>query len=129
MIPQWLTVTILLAPLGAAVVTAVIRRAGLAHGIAATVMAGCTGLAIWLAQLVDPTAPYNGPHATWLDLGGFALGMGTYVDGIGAMMTIIVCLLATLVLVYNAWYMHEDALRRASPGSSASSSPPCSASC
>jgi NADH-quinone oxidoreductase subunit L len=110
MIPTWLTVTILLAPLGAAVLTALVRRANVAHALAATVMAGCTGLAIWLASLVDPAQPYHGPHATWLDLGGFTLGVGTYVDGIGAMMTIIVCLLATLVLVYNAWYMHEDKL-------------------
>ena len=110
MIPAWLTVTILLAPLGAAVLTAMIRRASIAHGLAAAVMAGCTGLSIWLASLLEPSQTYVGPHATWLDLGGFTLGVGTYVDGIGAMMTIIVCLLATLVLVYNAWYMHGDKL-------------------
>jgi NADH-quinone oxidoreductase subunit L len=111
MIPDWLSTTILLTPLAAAVLTLLVPRANLAHALAATIMAGCTGLAAWLAMLVVPHALHaQGPHIAWLDLGGFVLGMGTFVDPMGAIMAVIVCLLATLVLTYNAWYMHGDTL-------------------
>lgn len=112
MIPAWLAPTILLAPLGLAVLGTLVPRSkpGLAHGLAAAGMAACTGLALWLAALVlGAGTPVQGLHATWIDAGAFALGLGTFVDGMGAVMTVIVCLLATGVLAYNAWYMHEDA--------------------
>lgn len=111
MIPPWLAPTILLAPLGYAVLALLAPRSrpGLAHAAGAAVMAACTALAVWLAVAVVPHgAAVQGAHVPWLDLGGFVLGLGTYVDPMGAIMTVIVCLLATFVLVYNAWYMHDD---------------------
>lgn len=113
MIPLGLPVAIWLAPLLAALVTALVPRSrpGLAHGIAAFACATATALALWMASVVVPAGSgFQGPHATWLDLGSFVLGVGTFVDPMGAIMTVIVCLLATLVLVFNAWYMHDDAL-------------------
>ena len=111
MIPSWLTTAILLAPLAAALLTVLIARPHLAHAVAALIMAGCTGLATWLAVLIVPQhAVHQGLHAAWLDLGGFTLGVGTYADAMGAIMALIVALLATVVLVYNAWYMHGDKL-------------------
>jgi len=103
MIPTWLTTAILFAPLAAAVLTLLVPRASLAHGLAATIMAGCTVLAAWLAILVVPHGvTFQGPHIPWLDLGNFTLGLGTYADPMGAIMAVIVGLLATVVLVYNA---------------------------
>ena len=113
MIPAWLSSTILLIPLGLALLALLIPRSrpGLAHGLAALGMAGCTALAVWLATLIVPgDHSYQGPHLPWLDLGGLVLGVGTFVDPMGAIMTVIVGLLATLVLIYNAWYMHDDEL-------------------
>jgi len=111
MIPTWLTTAILFAPLAAAVLTLLVPRANLAHGLAATIMAGCTALAAWLAILVVPHGvTYQGPHIPWLDLGGFTLGLGTFADPMGAIMAVIVALLATVVLIYNSWYMNGDKL-------------------
>ncbi len=111
MIPGWLTTAILFAPLASALLVLPLRSAALAHGLAALIMAGCTGLAAWLALVIVPHGvTYQGAHIPWLDLGGFTLGLGTYADAMGAIMAVIVGLLATLVLVYNAWYMHDDKL-------------------
>ncbi|MFO1055243.1 MAG: proton-conducting transporter membrane subunit [Planctomycetota bacterium] len=114
MIPDWLPVVILAIPLLAAVVCAILPRRldGIAHAVAAVPMAVATALSVWMAQLALPSpVAQQGPHLTWLDLGSFALGAGVSVDGIAAVMTVIVCGLATAVLVYNSWYMHEDRLR------------------
>ena len=111
--PSWLPVVIALLPLALAVLTAFIPRSRptLAHAIAACGMAGVTALAVWLAACILPTNVHvQGPHVPWMDLGSFALGVGVYVDPMGAIMTVIVCLLATMVLIYNTWYMHDDEL-------------------
>ena len=113
MIPLWLPVLVWMLPLFAAIVTAFVprERGGVAHGLAAVVLLVATALAVWMATVVVPAGSgFQGPHVTWLDLGSFTLGAGTYVDPMGAIMSVIVCFLATLVLVYNAWYMHDDAL-------------------
>jgi NADH:ubiquinone oxidoreductase subunit 5 (subunit L)/multisubunit Na+/H+ antiporter MnhA subunit len=107
----WLALAVLLLPLAAALVAAAARRPGSAHGIAALAMAADTVLAGVLAvRVVGAGAVEHGPHATWIDLGAFTLGAGVLVDPMGAILALIVCLLATLVLVFNAWYMHGDAL-------------------
>ncbi len=113
MMPAWLSTAVLLAPLLAAVAALLVplRRPLLAHGVAAAVMAGCTGLAVWMAApVLAGGQPWQGPRAEWLDLGGLAIGLGTFVDPMGAVLAVIVGLLATLVLVYNTWYMHDDPL-------------------
>ena len=113
MIAPWLPLAIWGIPLVVAVLTALVpwAAAALAHRFAAAAMAVATGLAGWMAVLsLRSGEAFSGPHATWLDLGSFTLGVGVYVDPMGAVMALIVCLLATLVLVFNAWYMHEDRL-------------------
>ena len=109
----WLPIAIWAIPLLVAVLTALVPwgAAALAHRFAAAAMAVATGLAGWMAVLsLRSGEAFSGPHATWLDAGSFTLGVGVYVDPMGAVMALIVCLLATLVLVFNAWYMHEDRL-------------------
>ncbi len=117
MTPGWVSVAIALIPLLTALGVGLLprARADLAHGIAAAAMAACTALCVWLAiDIVGSGQAVQGPHATWLQLGSdggsFTLGIGTYVDPMGAVMALIVCGLATVVLVFNAWYMHGDAL-------------------
>lgn len=111
MIPGWLPVTIWLLPLVAALLAgrAPWSKAGLAHGLAAAAMALATVLSVWMASMVLHGGALAAPlHATWLDLGSFTLGVGVHLDAMAAVMTAIVCLLAMLVLAFNAWYMHDD---------------------
>lgn len=113
MIPAWLPIAILALPLGLSGLTVLLPRSrpGLAHSLAAAGMAVATGLSAWLAALILPDGlKVQGLHTLWLDAGGFALGVGVFVDPMAAVMTVLVCLLATLVLVYNSWYMEGDAL-------------------
>ncbi len=106
-----LSVVVLLLPLAAAVATALLRSPRAAHALAAVAMAAATALAATIAiDVVGSGTVVAGPHTTWLELGSFSLGAGTFVDPMGAVMALIVCVLATAVLVFNAWYMHGDRL-------------------
>ncbi|MFY9341875.1 MAG: proton-conducting transporter membrane subunit, partial [Planctomycetota bacterium] len=106
-----LSVVVLLLPLFAAVVCACLRSAARAHAVAATAMAVATACAVAMAiEVVPAHATIAGAHATWLDLGSFTLSVGTMVDPMAAVMAVIVTLLATAVLVFNAWYMHAEPL-------------------
>jgi NADH-quinone oxidoreductase subunit L len=112
-IPGWLPVAIVLLPLAASVLTALVPRGrpGLAHGLGAGVLALAAGLALWQAiTVVVGDLRVQGPHAVWLALPAIDLGVGVFVDPFGAVMALIVCLLAALVVVYNAWYMRGDPL-------------------
>lgn len=111
MIPGWLPVVIWLLPLAAALLTGRVSwsRASVAHGIGVGFLVVATALAAWMGvNVVRDGGAFQGPHADWLDLGSFTLGVGIYVDPMGAIMAVIVCALATLVLLFNAWYMHDD---------------------
>jgi NADH-quinone oxidoreductase subunit L len=111
-IPSWLPVVVWVLPLLVALVVAVLprRAAGLAHGLAAASLGVGLLLAIWQAcAVLGEGQVFSGPHTTWLDLGTFTLGVGVHVDAMAAIMTGIVYLLGTLVLLFNRWYMHEDA--------------------
>jgi NADH-quinone oxidoreductase subunit L len=110
------SVAVLLLPLLAAVATSLLRSPRAAHTLAAVVMAAATVLAADMAIDVAGTgADVAGPHTAWLTVssgagGSFTLGVGTFVDPMAAVMALIVCVLATAVLVFNAWYMHGDPL-------------------
>lgn len=113
MIPGWLPITVWLLPLVAALL--VVRlpwgKAALAHHVATAMMAVTTGLASWMAiVIVRNGASFQGPHLQWLDATSFTLGIGVFVDPMGAILALLVCLLATAVLVFNTWYMHDDRL-------------------
>ncbi|MBL9079079.1 MAG: NADH-quinone oxidoreductase subunit L [Planctomycetes bacterium] len=105
------SVLLLALPAAAAVLCACLRSARAAHAVAAAAMLVATLLAVPMAvEVVGSGAVVVGPHATWLDLGRFTLGVGTMVDPTGAVLAAIVALLATVVLVFNAWYMHDEPL-------------------
>lgn len=113
MTPANLQLSILMLPLGAAVLLALVpwTRAMLAHRVAALVMATATVLAVQLlfaCLQAGPGAVLPGVHVRWLEVGGLLLGLGTMADAMGSVMSLVVCLLGTLVLVFNGWYMHDD---------------------
>jgi len=50
---------------------------------------------------------------TWIDLGGGkTLDMGYYIDGLSAVMLIVVSILCTLIVIYSIGYMHEEGERK-----------------
>jgi NADH-quinone oxidoreductase subunit L len=105
------SVAVLSLPLGAAALCALLRSAKLAHAVAALAMVVAAVFAVGIAiDVVGSGATVAGPHAAWLDCGGFTLGVGTMIDPMGAVMASIVCVLGVAVLVFNSWYMHGDPL-------------------
>ena len=80
-------------------------------GLSTLGMAAVAAAGLWLcAQIVPGHVTWQGPHALWLDLGSLAFGVGIYLDPMGAVMAAIVGILATAVLVYTSWYLHDDPL-------------------
>lgn len=62
-------------------------------------------IAFW--QVGDPTHRVEKAY-TWLDLGGFRLDAGILVDGMTAVMLMVVCIVSFLVHLYSTGYMHGD---------------------
>jgi len=62
-------------------------------------------IAFW--KIGDPS--YRVEKAfTWLDLGGFKIDAGILVDGMTAVMLMVVCTISFLVHLYSVGYMHGD---------------------
>ncbi len=62
-------------------------------------------IAFW--KIGDPS--YRVEKAfTWLDLGGFRIDAGILVDGMTAVMLMVVCIVSFLVHLYSVGYMHGD---------------------
>ncbi len=62
-------------------------------------------IAFW--KIGDPS--YRVEKAfTWLDIGGFRLDAGVLVDGMTAVMLMVVCIVSFLVHLYSVGYMHGD---------------------
>ncbi|MBE0566649.1 MAG: NADH-quinone oxidoreductase subunit L, partial [Krumholzibacteria bacterium] len=62
-------------------------------------------LAFW--RIGDPSYRVEGSF-TWIDLGGFRVDAGVLVDGMTAVMLMVVCTISFLVHVYSMGYMHGD---------------------
>jgi NADH-quinone oxidoreductase subunit L len=118
-IPAWLPLAILFAPvLTAGFLLACGRRAGhWGAWLSVAMMAACFAgaLAVFLGGLDQ--GHWLGWHSstvTWLAAGatsatpGFGLSLGLQLDGMGALMLMIVTGLATLVLLFSTWYLHDD---------------------
>ena len=58
-------------------------------------------------QLGDPAYRVEGKF-TWLDLGSFQIQAGILVDGMTAVMLMVVCTISSLVHLYSVGYMHGD---------------------
>ncbi len=87
------------------------RFSGAVLALSTLGMAAVAVGALWLcAQIVPGHLTWQGPHAVWMDLGSLAFGVGVFLDPMGAVMAAIVGLLATGVLIYTSWYLHDDPL-------------------
>ena len=62
-------------------------------------------LAFW--RIGDPSHRVEGSF-TWIDLGGFKVDAGILVDGMTAVMLMVVCTVSFLVHLYSIGYMHGD---------------------
>ncbi|MFO7652680.1 MAG: NADH-quinone oxidoreductase subunit L [Candidatus Krumholzibacteriia bacterium] len=79
--------------------------------IGVTLLGICEVLAIAIFvqfwRLADPTYRVEA-NFRWIDLGGFHLDAGILVDGMTAVMLMVVCTISFLVHVYSMGYMHGD---------------------
>jgi len=58
-------------------------------------------------RVADPGFSVQG-QVTWLDLGSFQIQAGILVDGMTAVMLMVVCTISSLVHLYSVGYMHGD---------------------
>ncbi|MGH8174645.1 MAG: NADH-quinone oxidoreductase subunit L [Steroidobacter sp.] len=113
MIPHSALLTIVLAPLIAAIVAGlagrVIGRVG-AHCITIAGVALSFGLSAWMLKLLllDGAPTLNESVYTWLVSDGMHMEIGFLVDRLSAMMMVVVTFVSLCVHVYTIGYMHED---------------------
>jgi NADH-quinone oxidoreductase subunit L len=112
MISQTFLLTIVLAPLLAAIVAGlagrVIGRVG-AHCITIAGVAVSFALSAWVLKLLLEGAPvFNEGVYTWLVSDGIRMEVGFLVDRLSAMMMVVVTFVSLCVHVYTIGYMHED---------------------
>ncbi|MBB6091894.1 NADH-quinone oxidoreductase subunit L [Povalibacter uvarum] len=112
MISQSTLLTIVLAPLLAAIVAGlagrVIGRIG-AHSVTIAGVALSCGLSIWvLKMLIDGAPVFNESVYTWLVSDNVRMEVGFLVDKLSALMMVVVTFVSLCVHVYTIGYMHDD---------------------
>jgi len=112
MISESTLLTIVLAPLLAAIVSGlagrVVGRVG-AHCITIAGVALSCALSIYVLKLLLDGAPtFNGSVYTWLVSDGMKMEVGFLVDRLSALMMVVVTFVSLCVHVYTIGYMHED---------------------
>jgi len=75
---------------------------------AAMVLALLTAYEILTGQVEIPFVQ----QTTWLNINGFQLNMGIYLDTLTALMLVVVSFVSTLVVIYSIGYMHEEGERK-----------------
>jgi len=113
MISQSTLLTIVLAPLIAALVSGLGMRVVGRVGAHCVTIAGVTIsflLSAWVLKLllVDGAAPVNMSVYTWLVSDGIRMEVGFLVDRLTALMMVVVTFVSLCVHVYTIGYMHED---------------------
>jgi NADH-quinone oxidoreductase subunit L len=113
MIQESILLTIVLAPLFAAIVAGlagrVVGRVG-AHSVTIAGVALSFALSAYVLKqlLVDGAANYDGSVYTWLVSDGIRMEVGFLVDRLTALMMVVVTFVSLCVHVYTIGYMHED---------------------
>ncbi len=113
MIQESILLTIVLAPLFAAILAGlggrVIGRAG-AHSVTIAGVALAFGLSAYVLKqlLVDGAPAYDGSVYTWLVSDGIRMEVGFLVDRLTALMMVVVTFVSLCVHVYTIGYMHDD---------------------
>ena len=112
MISETILLTIVLAPLFAAILAGlagrVIGRVG-AHSVTIAGVALAFGLSAYvLKQLLDGAPAYDGSVYTWLVSDGIQMKVGFMVDQLTALMMVVVTFVSLCVHVYTIGYMADD---------------------
>jgi len=113
MIQESILLTIVLAPLFAAILAGlagrVIGRVG-AHSVTIAGVALAFGLSAYVLKqlLVDGVPTYDGSVYTWLVSDGIRMEVGFLVDRLTALMMVVVTFVSLCVHVYTIGYMHDD---------------------
>jgi NADH-quinone oxidoreductase subunit L len=112
MISESTLLTIVLAPLLAAIVAGlagrVVGRVG-AHSVTIAGVALSFGLSAWvLKQLLDGAPIFNESVYTWLVSDGIRMEVGFLVDRLSALMMVVVTFVSLCVHVYTIGYMRDD---------------------
>src|SRR5438445_11180147 len=81
-------------------------RRGAEIGIGAVLASFVVSIGVW-THFIGGGAPVTG-SVTYFELGGFRLEIGQNVDGLAAVMFVVVTLVSLLVQVYSTAYMHGD---------------------
>lgn len=113
MIQESILLTIVLAPLIAAILAGLagraIGRVG-AHSVTIAGVAASFVLSAYVLKqlLVDGAATYDGSVYTWLVSDGIRMEVGFLVDHLTALMMVVVTFVSLCVHVYTIGYMHDD---------------------
>ncbi|MFN8638900.1 MAG: NADH-quinone oxidoreductase subunit L [Dehalococcoidia bacterium] len=112
MIPEAAVWAIYFAPVTAFILNAAIFRRAPQTASRVTIAAiGLSwGLALWALQsalAVDGESVGFEPH-TWLQFGDLVVQLGVHLDGLSAMMLVVVTSVSLLVQIYSTGYMHGD---------------------
>jgi NADH-quinone oxidoreductase subunit L len=112
MIQESILLTIVLAPLFAAILAGlagrVIGRVG-AHSVTIAGVALSFALSAYvLKQLLEGVPTYDGSVYTWLVSDGIRMEVGFLVDHLTALMMVVVTFVSLCVHVYTIGYMHDD---------------------
>jgi NADH-quinone oxidoreductase subunit L len=113
MIQESILLTIVLAPLFAAIVAGlggrVVGRIG-AHSVTIAGVALSFALSAYVLKqlLVDGLPTYDGSVYTWLVSDGIRMEVGFLVDHLTALMMVVVTFVSLCVHVYTIGYMHDD---------------------
>jgi NADH-quinone oxidoreductase subunit L len=113
MISQPILLTIVLAPLIAAILAGLagraIGRVG-AHSVTIAGVAASFVLSAYVLKqlLLDGVATYDGSVYTWLVSDGIRMEVGFLVDHLTALMMVVVTFVSLCVHVYTIGYMHDD---------------------
>lgn len=110
---QGIYLTIVLAPLVAAVIVGLFSRQVGRTGAHTLTIAGVGGaflLSLWVLKVhaLDGAAPFNATLYTWGVVDGLRLEVGFLVDNLTALMMCIVTFVSLMVHIYTIGYMHED---------------------
>ena len=108
-----LYLTIVLAPLAAALIAGlfgrVIGRAG-AHTVTIAGVAVAFGLSAYtlMQQLAPAAEVFNQTVYTWMVVDGISMEVGFLVDRLTALMMVVVTFVSLMVHIYTIGYMHDD---------------------
>jgi len=110
---QGIYLTIVLAPLVAAVIVGLfgrqVGRTG-AHTLTIAGVGGAFLLSLWVLKVhaLDGAAPFNEMLYTWGVVDGLRLEVGFLVDRLTALMMCVVTFVSLMVHIYTIGYMHDD---------------------